>query len=134
MRVVIDTNVVVSALLSDRTIPIQVLRMCVTHHEMYASPSSLGELSDVLSRPKIVKRAFPGLLEFIREEYVSRTTIVSIGNLIPYCRDPRDDHLLALALACQADYLVTGDLDLLALDPFGKTRIVTPGDFLALTA
>ena len=46
------------------------------------------------------------------------------------CRDPRDDKFLEVAVHGEADYLVTGDGDLLALHPFGKVAIVTPGRFL----
>ena len=51
---------------------------------------------------------------------------------IPGCRDPTDDKFLSLASAGGADFLVTGDTDLLSLGDFGKTRIVTPAMFVAL--
>ncbi len=62
-----------------------------------------------------------------------------IGDMEPFdptekvrvCRDARDDIFLELALAAQADFLITGDLDLLALNPFHQTTILTPADFLA---
>lgn len=49
---------------------------------------------------------------------------------IKACRDPKDDHLLALAVAGQADIIVTGDSDLLSMDPFQKIRIIGPSEFL----
>ena len=46
------------------------------------------------------------------------------------CRDPEDDRILELAVSGRADFVITGDADLLAMDPFRGTRIVTPADFL----
>jgi len=46
------------------------------------------------------------------------------------CRDPKDDKFLELALSAKATHIVTGDLDLLVLDPYESVRIVSPRDFL----
>ena len=51
----------------------------------------------------------------------------------PPCRDPKDDQFLALALAAEADALVSSDEDLLVLHPWRGKAIVTPADFLART-
>jgi putative PIN family toxin of toxin-antitoxin system len=56
--------------------------------------------------------------------------LVAITQRITLCRDPRDDKFLELALAGRADFLVTGDVDLLALDPFHGTRILDPATYL----
>ena len=56
---------------------------------------------------------------------------VAITESVGACRDPKDDKFLELAVSGRADYLVTGDLDLLVLDPFRGVRILTPADFLA---
>jgi putative PIN family toxin of toxin-antitoxin system len=52
------------------------------------------------------------------------------SNVFPQCRDPKDDQFLALALACEANVLVSSDADLLVLHPWREVPIVTPGDFL----
>ena len=49
-------------------------------------------------------------------------------------RDPDDDHVLGCAVAADAQFLITGDKDLLTLDPFGSVAIVTPSQFLAIDA
>jgi len=49
-------------------------------------------------------------------------------------RDPDDDHVLGCAVAAGAQFLITGDKDLLALHPFGRVAIVTPARFLAMHA
>ena len=56
--------------------------------------------------------------------------LVAITQRITLCRDPRDDKFLELALAGRADFLVTGDVDLLTLDPFHGTAIMDPATYL----
>jgi putative PIN family toxin of toxin-antitoxin system len=57
---------------------------------------------------------------------------VEVNTQVTVCRDPKDDKFLSLAVSGGATYIVTGDKDLLALDPFQGIRILTPSDFLAL--
>jgi len=61
---------------------------------------------------------------------VKRIGMVKTKEEITVCRDPKDNMILELAVAGQADYIVTGDKDLLALNPFRKIQIVTPAEFL----
>jgi putative PIN family toxin of toxin-antitoxin system len=56
--------------------------------------------------------------------------LVAITQRITLCRDPRDDKFLELAIAGRADFLVTGDVDLLTLDPFHGTAIMDPATYL----
>lgn len=77
------------------------------------SDSEIKALSDLLH--EIIKMADPGE----KEE----------RQAVGICRDKADDHVLACALACKADYLVTGDQDLLEIRKFHKVRIITPRDF-----
>jgi predicted nucleic acid-binding protein len=55
---------------------------------------------------------------------------VTITESIAACRDPKDDKFLELAVSCRADRIITGDADLLALDPFRGSAIVTPAIFV----
>ena len=55
-----------------------------------------------------------------------------VNPIAPVCRDPDDDRILACAREAHADYIVTGDQDLLVLKRYGTTRIVTPRDFESL--
>ena len=66
------------------------------------------------------------------EDVKGAAEYLDVHNWTPVCRDPKDDKFLALAVAGMADFLITGDQDLLALHPFQKVAIVTPLDFLAL--
>ena len=64
------------------------------------------------------------------QRFAASAFFVEVKMKVDDCRDPKDNFLLALALDGRADYLVTGDADLLVLDPWRGVRIVTPVDFL----
>lgn len=90
------------------------------------------ELVDVIERPK-----FDAYLhlderrEFVRQ-LVNIAEFVPVTSTIRACRDPKDDKFLELAVAGNADFIVTGDGDLLALDPFEGIAVITPARFLTL--
>ena len=90
------------------------------------------ELADVLSRAKFDRYvSINERQEFLRL-FDRITDRVEVVRVIRACRDQRDDKFLELAVEGTADLLVTGDTDLLALDPFQGISIVTPGRFLDL--
>ena len=133
MRAVIDTNVLLSALLW-RGVPHllmeQVRNGSVT---LISSPALLAELADVIGRTKfdaIVVRSNTSraqTLAFVRQlaEVVDPPPLTE-----PYCRDPDDDAVLALAIAALADLIVSGDDDLLSLTQFEGIPILTPAQAL----
>ena len=61
---------------------------------------------------------------------LKETELVEITEQIDVCRDPKDNKFLELAICGKADFIITGDDDLLDLDPFRELRIITPRDFL----
>lgn len=94
------------------------------------SEELVAELTDVLHRPKfrrlITSQRADRFIAFLR----LTGFMVDQITRVEACRDPKDDHLLSLAIDGRADVLVTGDDDLLALDPFREIRIVAPAEFL----
>lgn len=130
MRVLLDTNVLVSAFLLPDSIPRRVVDRCLGSLELVTSPRLIDELESVLSRPKIAARTSPLLTQGFIEAYRQTALLGDEGPALSVCRDPADDHVLATAVAAGAALLVTGDNDLLVLDPFGDVRIVTPIDAL----
>ena len=89
----------------------------------------LKEISEVLRRPKF-KNIFTN--KRIKELFAlldSYATVVSPRDRVTICRDRKDNFLLEIAQEGKADYLVTGDDDLLVLDSFHSTRIIKPADF-----
>ena len=130
MRLVFDTNVVVSALLLADSIPRQAFDKALDQGTILISVPVILELADVLSRKKLNKY----LLEDERMRFLisllKETELIDITGPIAICRDPKDDKFLELAVDGNADYIVTGDADLLVLHPFRGIQILTPKDFL----
>ena len=131
MRAVIDTNVLLSRLLW-RGAPYELLEQ-VRNGELtlISSPALLAELADVISRPK-----FDAIL--VRSNTSRSRTLDELHQLVevieppplpqPVCRDADDDAVLAVAIAGQADLIVSGDDDLLSLKIYQDIPIVTPAE------
>ena len=131
MRVVIDTNVLVSRLLVTGSVSACAVDKALVHEEVIISESTVDELTDVLSREKWDR--YVSIKD--RQEFVRRllqiATMVSVISETEDCRDPADNQFLALALDGQAACILTGDKDLLALHPWRGIEIICPADFLA---
>lgn len=130
MRVVFDTNVVVSALMLLGSPPRRAFDAARRHSQLLVSEATLEELDDVLRRPKLAGYVSEDQrLEFLAA-YIRDAEDVYVAIRLQECRDPKDDKFLELAIAGKATHIVSGDLDLLALSPFRGIVIVTPADFL----
>lgn len=131
MRVVADANVLVSAALSRSPQAPSVLIMDAAlddEIELVTCPALLAEVADVLDRPRLRKHVTQDEAEeFVAELMKESTFVADPDELERVCRDPDDDYLVALAKAAQADVLVTGDHDLLAVES-GRAgvEVVTP--------
>ena len=127
-RAVLDTNVFVSALLGKGP----PARLYEAFKEgsfwLVCSKESLAEVAEVLLRPElgIPSREIKLLFRFLQQ----RAAIVRPTFSINACRDPKDDFILACAVSGRAEWVVTGDNDLLVLNPFRGIHIVTPTVFL----
>ena len=133
MRAVLDTNVLLSGLLWHGAPHALLERVRDSALTLVSSPALLAELTEVIGRPKFdsvlarsqtsqasVLAEFRQLAEILDPPPLSR----------PVCRDPDDDALLALAIAAQADLIVSGDKDLLALGSYDAIPILTPAQAL----
>ena len=134
MRVVIDTNVWISRLLLADSVAARAVDKALGEFEVVVSESSVDELARVLSREKFDR--YVSVQD--REEFLRRllkvTTMVAVLSDISDCRDPKDNRFLALALDSESDCIISGDADLLALNPWREIEIVSPGSFLASRA
>jgi uncharacterized protein len=137
-RVVLDTNLIVSAFISPTGTPSQLLDICVLQGRviLLTSPEFLKEVEDVLHRDSIKQRyqlAEQRIHAFLEDLRSTTEPITPLQDLPLHSRDPKDDKLLALALGGNADYLITGDNDLLVLDgnpAIENLRIITAAEFL----
>jgi putative PIN family toxin of toxin-antitoxin system len=133
-RYVFDTNVIVSALLFEHSVPGQAFFAALRDGEILISKPTILELQEVLSRRKFDKY----LTAQERDEFlgmlVREATTVGIAEELHLCRDPKDDKFLDVATAGNADYLITGDEDLLVLGPFRDIPILTAAQFILTAA
>lgn len=135
MRVVVDTNILVRALIKPQGSVGPVLqRLRWREYTLLLSRATLDEVVEVVHRPRL--RVKYGLsdsaLRAAIRLIVLRSELVQPDVQISACRDPKDDKFLEVAVAGQANVIVSGDDDLLTLDPYEGIPIVTPGRFLAM--
>lgn len=136
MRAVLDTNVVVSGIIKEQGPSGQILRLLFQDRKFIAVTSLdiLAEIREVLRRAKIRKYH-----EWTDEQidtfitFFYSQSVVTEGKLtVNLTRDPHDDKFLACAREGSAEYLVSGDDDLLQIKVFERTQIVRPAAFLAV--
>ena len=128
MKLVVDTNVFVSAALKESSWPRVVVGWVDRFGGLLESMATEGQVLEVLQRPYFASKLPPFYLDNVRRIF-SKAELVTITETVAACRDPSDDKFLELAVNGRADLIVTGDLDLLVLDPFRGIPIVTPGAF-----
>jgi putative PIN family toxin of toxin-antitoxin system len=126
VKLLLDTNVLVAALVARGTCG-DLLEHCVRHHVVISSRPLLDELGDVLTR-KFGQRAVDvrAAVRLFEETF---TLVVPEALEPPICRDADDDVVLATARVGECDAIVTGDQDLLILDPFQGIRVLAPSGF-----
>jgi putative PIN family toxin of toxin-antitoxin system len=128
-KVILDTNLWVSFLLDrQRSLLAQVLLSGTI--DIISSQALEDELFEVLSRPKFQHRFSDESRRLFHEEYSLSVQHVEVVSQVDICRDPKDNFLLALACDAEADFLLTGDSDLLVLQEYRGTLIVTIRDFV----
>lgn len=137
MRAILDTNIIVSAAIKVEGKPAQIIRRATSEFDWFTSEYILAEVERALVRPHIQKRyskLVPAVLvqEFIALMRERAEVVETIRTIDPTSRDPNDDPILASASDGHADYIVTGDRDLLALGEFEGITIVTPEQFLRI--
>jgi putative PIN family toxin of toxin-antitoxin system len=130
-RVVVDTGVVVSAVLLPRSVPRQAFDLALSRGRLLVSADTVAELDEVLRRAKFNKYVpEEKRLEFLAA-LVREAEVIDVKEVVTECRDPDDNKFLELAVSGKATHIITGDDDLLALHPFRGILILAPQDFLA---
>jgi putative PIN family toxin of toxin-antitoxin system len=130
LQFVIDTNVLVSTILIKKSSSDAVLKKVRGLGSLLFSEATFQELQTVLSRSKFDR--YVSLQ--VRSEFIFRlrleSELVEIVERVDFCRDEKDNKFLEVAINGKADYLITGDNDLLVLRPFQYVKIMTINEFL----
>jgi putative PIN family toxin of toxin-antitoxin system len=127
---IFDTNTLLSALFDEMSIPAEALKRARINGVLLTSEVIILEYRTVFSRPKFDKYiSLPTRIEFI-ENIIAQSFPVIITQEIKECRDSDDDKWLSLAVSAKSDCIISGDKDLLVLNPFREIPILTPAEFL----
>jgi putative PIN family toxin of toxin-antitoxin system len=129
-RVVIDTNVLISGLFSTTSTPAKAVDKAVTKAQMVATIETLRELIEKLHSPKFDRYVRRERRDALLERVASLVEIVDVLQSIRASRDPKDDKFLEAAVNGRPGVVVTGDKDLLDLNPFRSIAIMTPAEYL----
>jgi uncharacterized protein len=128
-RLVVDTNVFVSAIIFPRSVPRQVVDNALDHGVAIFSEATMSELAEVLSRSKFNSFVSRADRELFLAQVESAAEFVPIIQLVRACRDSNDDKFLEVALNGRADVIITGDADLLGMHPWRGIEILSPKTF-----
>ncbi|TFG81584.1 MAG: putative toxin-antitoxin system toxin component, PIN family [Erysipelotrichales bacterium] len=129
MEIILDTNVIIAAF-ATRGLCSAVFELCLDRFEVILSEAILKETRQHLYGK--IKLPYPQcnlIVSYLRESCIISETDDPNGSL---CRDPKDLHVLGLAKRSTANYIITGDKDLLDFARFEETKIITPREFWAL--
>ncbi len=130
MAAVVDTNVLISYFLLRDSVPGQAVRKAVHAGPLIFTEPTFGELLAVLNLKKFDRYTTRALRRQFLADITAMADIVPVTRQIRACRDREDDKFLEAAIYGNADYLITGDEDLLVLHPFMTVAILSPADFL----
>ena len=135
LRVVVDTNVLISGLFGITDSPSSQILKAIRSQKiiLVTSPIILEEVGDVINRGRIVKltkMTTDERTDFI-DKLIERSDVTAGKQLSQIVgRDVKDDKFLACAVEAKTDYIITGDKDLLVIKEYAGIKIVTPREFL----
>lgn len=129
-RVVIDTNVLISGLLSTTSTPAKAVERAITTGQLVGTTATLRELMTRLLSPKFDRYVSREQRDALLLRLAPLVEIVDVLQPIRASRDPKDDKFLEAAVNGRAEVVVSGDKDLLALNPFRGILILTPAAYV----
>lgn len=128
---VIDTNVLISGLISWNSKPHFAIKKAVSEYVICASTETLNEFLEVSSRPKFAKYFRTLEKERFINELLTYIEFFEITERVTDCKDPKDNKFLELAINANAKFLITGDKkDLLSMNPYKNVEIISVNEFL----
>jgi putative PIN family toxin of toxin-antitoxin system len=132
LKLIIDTNLWVSFIISKKQHIIDPLLYSEDARLLF-SKELITEINQTITKPKLKKYFGTNALEEMLLAFDPFIDFIEVKSIVTLCRDEKDNFLLALAKDGDADYLLTGDKDLLYLKKFGKTKINTISEFIIST-
>ena len=133
LRFVFDTNVLISAALFKASVPRQALDLARTIGNVIMSWPTMAELQEVLGRKRLDKYLTEEERMLFLEVLALEILPVEIIETVTDCRDQKDNKFLEVAVNGNADCIISGDGDLLVLNPFRGIPVVMPQEFLSRT-
>ncbi len=129
-KIVIDTNIFISTFLGSKNAKFLIKEVITGEFDLVMGTEQLNELENVLKRPKFSKYISQGEVEEFMANLSLIVTIPAIYDKIDDCRDKKDNMILDEAVYGNAQYIITGDEDLLILNPYRWIRIMKLKDFI----
>ncbi len=126
---IVDINAFVSAASKETLLPGTAVRIVAESGLLLKSVITEQELFVTLARPRLASLIPPSFRDWLSELFAA-AELVRIIERIAACRDPNGDKFLELEINGHAALIMSGDADLLALNPFRQIPIVPPADFL----
>lgn len=129
LKLIVDTNLWISFIISNKQ---NLLDAFLFNKEirLLFSEELITEIQETIKKPGLKKYFGTNALKEMLLTFEPFIDLVQVESIVTVCRDPKDNFLLALAKDGKADYLITGDKDLLDLLKFGKTKIMTITAFI----
>jgi len=132
LKLIIDTNLWVSFIISKKQHLIDPL-LYSEEARLLFSKELIAEINQTITKPKLKRYFSTNALEEMLLAFDPFIDFIEVKSIVTVCRDAKDNFLLALAKDGEADYLLTGDKDLLDLKKFGMTKILTISEFISST-
>jgi len=133
LKIIIDTNVVISFLITNSDFIKKVTELKnLRKIDLYSTLEIFEEIKNTLQKPKIKEllKVNPKKVASFMALYKYKHIFEKPSHSVNICRDPKDNKFLELSKTVQADFLITGDKDLLELKQFENTKILSPSEFL----
>ena len=132
VKCVVDTNVLISAALT-KVVPFRIVEHLIKNNALIFSKETISELSSRITQPKFDKYVSAEDYEAYVNNLILSADLVIIDNLIQGCRDRDDDKFLETAEKGDAQFIISGDQDLLTMHRFEGMDIVTVQEFAVYT-
>lgn len=129
LKLIIDTNLWISFIISNKQNLLDPL-LLLKEARLLFSKELIAEIQQTITKPKLKKYFETNALEEMLSTFEPFIDLIEVESIVTICRDAKDNFLLALAKDGKAEYLLTGDKDLLELKKFGKTKIETITTFI----